>query len=282
VVLRLDSPSTQRSASSPHDEAPSAPRLIYEDEHLLVADKPSGVAVHPTRWHPAGSLLERIHRLQGDRGDDDRATPCHRLDRETSGLVLCARTSEARRHLGALFERRGGESTIRKQYLAVVFSRDGGPPDTLDIDSPLGPDPDSSIPIKRAVRPARELEDGVPGVQSAQTRWRTLERSSQAALVELEPLTGRQHQLRVHAAHLGHPILGDPLYGRHQPEEQDAVFLRALDEALTDADRERLGSPRLALHAARLRFRHPATGAPIEIVAPRPPLFAELLRSGRS
>lgn len=275
VVLQVDSPSTQGNPC-PADDTPLT--LVYEDDHLLVVNKPSGVAVHPTSRHLSGSLIERIHRLQTERGDPDRATPCHRLDRETSGVVLCARSAKARRAMGALFERKGPGHALRKAYLAVVFADDDGPDSEFEIRAPLGPDPSSTIRIKRAVRSPTELDKVTAGVQSAHTRWRTLERASARALVELEPVTGRQHQLRVHAAHVGYPILGDALYGRAAPAQQDAIFLRALDGELTAHDRSQLGSPRLALHAARLRFPHPITGADLEVRAPVPTLFEELLR----
>ena len=281
VVLNIDSPSAQGRRGPQADgtvELPEAPHIVYEDEHLLIVDKPSGIAVHPTRRHLAGSLLERIHRLQGERGDNDRATPCHRLDRETSGLVLCARTSEARRKLGDLFERKGKTGELRKLYLAVVATPAGTPAARFDIHFPIGADSSSTVPIKRAVVPQSKLECDSGNAQTAHTKWRTLECSGTRALVELEPVTGRQHQLRVHAAHLGTPILGDPLYGLLDPAQQDALFLRSRDGLLTATDHEVLGSPRLALHAARLCFPHPATGALVEAEVPAPALFGELLR----
>jgi tRNA pseudouridine32 synthase/23S rRNA pseudouridine746 synthase len=203
--------------------------LIYVDEHILVLDKPAGLLAVPGRGpDKQDCLAARAQKLWPD------ALVVHRLDMATSGLFLMARNSDVQRRLSLAFERR----EVGKRYVAVVAGILRTPADARDgwsrIELPLAAD-----------WPARPLQkvDPVHGRPST-TRWRVLAHDAAAdtTRVELEPLTGRSHQLRVHLKALGHPILGDPLYA------SPAVEARA---------------PRLLLHAAGLQFFHPATGEPI-------------------
>jgi len=223
--------------------APPAPldrsRLLYADEHLCAVDKPAGVAAQPTLATDRGHLPELVARLVGG-----EVLPVHRLDRETSGVVLLARTREAAASLSAAFR----EGRVAKRYLALC-ARAPAPPDGR-IEAPLGPDP--ARPGRRAVLPAGE---------PAATAYRTLRIGPGGqALVEALPETGRTHQIRVHLAHRSAPLLGDARYGGPR---------RILELAI----------PRVMLHAQRLELVHPASGARLVLEAPVPGDFAAVERA---
>jgi tRNA pseudouridine32 synthase / 23S rRNA pseudouridine746 synthase len=193
-------------------------RTVYQDERLLVLDKPSGLLAVPGRGPELQDCLSaRVQAVW------PTAVVVHRLDRDTSGVIVMALDSDAQRELGRQFAER---ETV-KIYVAVVAGRIG--PDEGMVDLPLRKDFD---------RPPRHCVDPVYG-RPSQTHWRTVERFDDRTRVELEPLTGRSHQLRIHMAELGHAILGDPLYG-------DERTLRMAE--------------RLLLHAERLTLTHPTDG----------------------
>jgi 23S rRNA pseudouridine1911/1915/1917 synthase len=199
--------------------------VIYEDEHLLVVNKPPSVVVHPSYKHPQGTMLNAV---LGRRRDHPGSRPgiVTRLDKDTSGLLLVALTSGV--HAGLQRQR------LSKEYFAIVA---GVPvPAAGRIDLPLGRDPDDRRRIVVS-------DDGQPSV----TRYRIERTSGEATLVRCELETGRTHQIRVHLAARGWPILGDRVYG-----VEDARMAR------------------VALHACRLRFTHPVTGAPLDLSAPVP------------
>jgi tRNA pseudouridine32 synthase / 23S rRNA pseudouridine746 synthase len=204
-------------------------RLVHLDAALVVVDKPSGL--HSVAAKPPGPQDCAEARVRGAFPD---ARVVHRLDRDTSGLMVFARSALAQRHLGWQFERR----QVSKGYVARVAGHVAG--EAGQIDLPLACDWPN--------RP-RQMVCRARG-RSALTAWRVLAREPGATRLCLAPLTGRSHQLRVHCLAIGHPILGDPLYG---PSE-------AAGEAL----------PRLQLHAERIGFRHPIGGAPIQLEAPVP------------
>jgi len=215
--------------------------LIFEDEEILVVDKPAGLIVHPAPGHETGTLLDAIlarrPALAGV-GSATRPGIVHRLDTETSGVMTLAKTPRAYRALRQAFE---SHTQVEKTYLAVLH---GAPkPPVGRLETLLGR---KSWDAKRM---AVVETDG----QRAVTQWRVLGRSGPLALVEFRIETGRMHQIRVHAAHLGHPVAGDALYG-------DAAADRRL----------RVRPPRLLLHAVELAFPHPATGARVTFVAPPP------------
>jgi 23S rRNA pseudouridine1911/1915/1917 synthase len=213
--------------------------IAYEDEHLLVIDKPAGLVVHPARGHRTGTLAQLLAPAAAGGPDPERAGIVHRLDRDTSGLLVLARSDEAHRRLQrALAERR-----IVREYLALVHGRP--PARTGTIEAPIGRDP--RVRTRMAVDGAHPRE--------ARTHF-AIERTLGAyTLLRLRLDTGRTHQIRVHLQAIGHPVAGDPEYGpRSTP---------------TDA-RGALGLGRQFLHAARLSFAHPFTGAPIDVVAPLP------------
>ncbi len=249
VVVRLPSPLAEAGDTN-SSELPDVP-ILFEDEHLLAVSKPPCVNVYPTRRHRAGSLIEWVHRRhQEEAKGGPLPTPCHRLDRETSGLLLFAKGRAARDGVQRQFE----ERSVRKLYLARVSGSPSS--DSGRIDWPIEPDDESPVEIRQRARPGG-------GGKPALTLWKVRERSSEASLIELELCTGRQHQLRVHLAALGHPILGDKLY-----LGGDDIFLRSLTEELTEDDADALVLPRQALHAWRLAIEHPVGADALELEAP--------------
>lgn len=239
------------------DEAQPPLPTVYEDPHLLVIDKPPLVVVHPTaRYHRHTVKV----RLEAERPGEFLAL-IHRIDRETSGLLMLARTPEAERAFKLMLEARslgasdGSEeegAAFDKEYLAIVR---GTPADGL-LEEPLELDPDNALRVKmRVAAPG----SGLP----AKTGVRVLETRGAYALVACSLHTGRQHQIRIHLANRGHPLVGDKLYG---PDER--LLARAADGELTSADIALLELPRHALHAHRYRLRHAVTGEPLELVSP--------------
>lgn len=229
-------------------------RIVTEDPDLVVVDKPAGLVVHPVGRVRVNTLIQGLHWLyrHGPR-PEPRTLPrvCHRLDRETSGLLVVAKNLPARSALQAAFE----AHAVEKEYVAVVQGRLAGERGT--VDAPIGRDEAAEITLSMTVRP-----DGQP----ARTDWEVLERFADATLVRFTLHTGRQHQIRVHARALGHPVLLDPLYAdgpRSWPSGPAPVI------------------ERLALHARRLAFAHPRSGARVECRAPLPPDLDALLRGLR-
>lgn len=260
VVLRTPAPRPAAPAAGP--AAAEELEVIYEDDSVLAVNKPPGLAVHPSKGHLTGSLIHRIHerhrRLGGGR-DGEVPTLCHRLDRETSGVVLAAKDQLSRTRIGRQFEAR----TVAKTYLALVageIEEDEGV-----IDLPLGRSLTAAVRLRMCVRHDE-------GGQPSRTEWRVVHRLPGRTLVELRPRTGRQHQLRVHLAAIGHPILGDKLY-----LGGDEVFVRAVQGGLSEEDRRLLVLDRQALHAWRLEVEHPMTGLPLRLEAPLWPDMLELL-----
>lgn len=231
--------------------------VVHEDPHLLVVDKPPNVAVHPTARHHHSTIMKR---LDVERPGEFFAL-IHRIDRETSGLLMVARSAAADRAFKRALEDRSlsamsGASPIglHKTYLAITW---GTPPTGL-IDMPLEPDTDNPLRVKMRVA---ETGSGL----EAKTKVRLLDQRRGYSLVECELLTGRQHQIRVHLAAHGTPIVGDKLYG---PDER--MLARAADGELTEADLARLELPRHALHAHRYRLTHAITGEALELSSPLP------------
>jgi 23S rRNA pseudouridine1911/1915/1917 synthase len=238
------------SGSPPPSVAPSVTTLciVDEDDWLAVVDKPSGMVVHPAPGHPAGTLADAL-KERGTTwsllGGAERAGIVHRLDRDTSGLLVVAKTEAAHRSLA----RQLGDRSLGRTYWALV--QGGFREDTGTIDAP----------IARHPRDRRRMAI-VEGGREAITDFRVAERLGGATVLEVSLRTGRTHQIRVHLASIGHPIIGDAVYGRPEPT---------------------LNRP--ALHARRLRLRHPADGSertyessiPEELVA-----AAERLRPSRA
>jgi len=209
--------------------------IIHEDDDLLVLNKPADLVCHPTKGDEFSSLISRV-RLH--LGPDATPRMVNRLDRETSGVTVVAKTAEVAGALGRLWETRA----VEKEYLALVHGH--LPEDTGLIDAPLGKDEHSRVAIKDCVR-----ADGSP----AQTEFVVLERLQRAegnfSLLRLHPRTGRKHQIRIHLAHLGYPIVGDKLYG-----DDEDLYLALVERRLTETQRQRLILPHHALHASAVRF----------------------------
>lgn len=207
------------------------PRIVFEDEHLLVVDKPAGMVVHPGRGHGEGTLSQVLEGV-GQGGDSSRAGIVHRLDRETSGLLIVAKSERAHARLQAELAAR----RIEREYLALV---EGRPPSrTGTIEAPIGRDP----------RVRTRMAVGGASPRQAVTHF-TLERElGGCSLLRLRLETGRTHQIRVHMQAIGHPVCGDPEYGH------PGLY----------------GLKRQFLHATRLRLAHPLSGDPIEVDSPLP------------
>ncbi len=226
--------------------AHSSLSVLHEDAALLAVDKPGGVLSHPTDKVLANSVTS----ILAAQFPGKKLHLAHRLDRETSGVLLLGRSPQAARALVSQFEGR----LVSKEYLAVVRGR--VPWASLRVESPLAGE-GGEIKVRQAVG-GRE---GSP----ASTEFFRLSSSHGASLVRALPKTGRLHQIRVHLASLGHPVLGDKLYtGRGE------AYLKACRHELTDDDLLALGAPRQMLHALRVRFAHPADGRPMDIRAPIP------------
>jgi 23S rRNA pseudouridine1911/1915/1917 synthase len=218
--------------------------VAYEDEHLLVIDKPAGIVVHPGPGHGTGTLVHGLLTAGAEGGDEERPGIVHRLDRDTSGLLVVARSEEAHRRLKSLIRRRG----LTREYLALVVGRPRSRRGT--IEAPIGRD--------RHDRLRHSLDTDSP--RDAVTHFEVEELLPRHALLRVHLETGRTHQIRVHLAAVDLPVAGDPLYGR--PGE--------------------LGLERQFLHAARIAFAHPFTGAPVDVSSPLPPDLSGALERARS
>jgi len=245
-------PGQRVSFRRPAPSEPEVPRnigIIHTDPDFYVIEKPAGLPIHPTaRYHY--STLTAVLR---ERFPGEPLQVAHRLDRETSGLMLVARSSEAGSKLKSAFQRR----LVHKRYLAIVHGdlpiADG---QELLIDQPLGP-AQTTVRVRVAVVPVSE--GGLP----SQTVVRVLQRFPGHTLVECRPHTGRQHQIRVHLWHLGYPIVGDKLY----PDED--LFIRWAEEG-DEAIADQVALPRHALHAAGISFPHPSSGQSVTFSADLP------------
>jgi 23S rRNA pseudouridine1911/1915/1917 synthase len=246
---------------APWDETPvpvDVP-ILFEDEHLIAVDKPANLPVHPTARYHRNTLIKV---LAADRPECAFLSLGHRLDRETSGVLLATKSRACDRALKKLLEAR---EDVEKEYVALTW----GVPDrgdgatTFRYQRAMMLDARSELRVKMCVSDAPEA--------LAATTWFTVEDVAREAggrtyaRVRCRLETGRQHQIRLHLATLGSPVVGDKLYG---PDER--AFARCADGELTAADVAMLEMPRHALHAARLALPHPMTGAPLEIEAPLP------------
>lgn len=234
--------------------------ILYEDADLIVLDKPAGLVVHPAPGNPDGTLVNALLAHCGPDftgiGAERRPGIVHRLDKDTSGVMVAAKTQAASDGLTAAFAARD----LDRAYLALCW----GVPSPIagEIEGAIGRDP----------RDRKRMAVVMRGGKLALTRYRTLRAwQTGAALLECRLATGRTHQIRVHLASRGHPLVGDPLYLRRIPTA--ARLLPApVREALLDF-------PRQALHAARLGFAHPVTGRPLAFETPPPPDFQALIGS---
>jgi 23S rRNA pseudouridine1911/1915/1917 synthase len=238
--------------------------VIYEDEHLIVIDKPAGLVVHPAPGHSAGTLVNAlIHHcgasLSGV-GGVKRPGIVHRLDKDTSGLLVVAKTDAAHRGLAELFADHGRTGSLTREYLALVwggFDASGG-----KVIGPIGRDP-----RHREKMAVVSEERG----RHAATHWRLEESLGPASLIACQLETGRTHQIRVHMASIGHPLLGDSVYGSGFKTKATRIGDRAAS-ALAALGRQ-------ALHASVLGFEHPISREAVRFEAPPPKDFARLLKA---
>jgi 23S rRNA pseudouridine1911/1915/1917 synthase len=223
--------------------------IVFEDANLLVLDKPAGLVVHPGAGNPAGTLLNALLHHDPKLAQIPRAGIVHRLDKDTSGLLVVARSLSAQTTLVAMLAARA----VHRRYVAIV---NGVPVAGGTVDAPLDRHPTDRL--RRAVR-----EGGRPAV----THYRVREKFRAHALLQCELESGRTHQIRVHMAHAGWPLVGDPLYGR------GLKLPRGATPRLADALR---GFKRQALHAEHLAFAHPVTGDTLAFDAEPPRDFLDL------
>ncbi len=237
------------SAVAEPEDLPLA--VVYEDEDLLVVDKPAGLVVHPAPGHRGGTLVNAVLGRRGRftaGGDPLRPGIVHRLDRDTSGLLVVALNERSHRSLaGQLAARRMG-----RLYLALSWGRWAEPEGEIDL------------PIGRHPRRRQRMAVVARGGRPARTTYRVAEDHGFAQLCEVRLRTGRTHQIRVHFAHLGHPVVGDPVYGDDRRARGVAPALRGSAEGMVARARRQM------LHAARLSFRHPRTGKELSFTAPPP------------
>lgn len=248
-----------RSERKPEPDVDFGYKILFEDSWLFVIDKPPNLPVHPAGRYFFNTLLTHLRTSGGTRpmdGDSDYYLP-HRLDKETSGVLVLTKTSEACARLVTLFY----ERKTQKRYLAIVHGR---PAQTeFEIDAPLRRSRTSPINVQMEVAPnTSEAEGGL----TALTRVRVLDTQGGYSLVECHPKSGRQHQIRVHLAHAGCPIVGDKLYG--MPVQEALAYYER--KHLSFEAQARLILPRHALHAAGLAFEHPMTGEKMEFEAELP------------
>jgi 23S rRNA pseudouridine1911/1915/1917 synthase len=239
-------------------EAENIPlEILFEDEYIVLVNKPPSMLSHPSKKERAGTLINALIYHFNKKAEPGGSVPwpalVHRLDRDTSGVILATKQDRALQKLSKQFN----ERRVKKIYQAIVFGLPA--PDEGIIEAPIGHHP-ALWPRWRVME-----KEGKP----AQTRYFVKEQVGEFSLVELEPLTGRTHQLRIHLAHINHPIAGDHTYGRAQNKEWD----------LSHPDQK---IKRQFLHAAALTFRHPFTNQMLEMRAPLPKDMEEFLRIKRN
>ena len=236
-----------------HNEAQDIPiEIMFEDDHLLVVDKPAGMVVHPAAGNYDGTmvnaLLHHCHGRLSGIGGVARPGIVHRIDKDTSGLLVVAKTDPAHEGLAAQF----AKHSIERRYAAIVAGLPKTGSGTVDANLARSSTDRKKIAIVSVGRGKRAV-----------THWRLVETLKQAALMECQLETGRTHQVRVHMASIGHPLLGDPVYGRARSEHREVL--------------KRLEFARQALHAARLGFVHPITGGTLTFDSPIPSDMQQLL-----
>ncbi len=228
-------------------------KILYEDEFFLVVDKPAPLPVHAVGRFKEKNLLSLLTRDLRPGGEGLRIV--NRLDSETSGLVLVARSSEMAGRLGILFENR----EVAKEYHAVVFGTPEAKAGTIS----------ASLGLK--VESGHNIRKEDPQGETAQTDYQVLSSAGGYSLLKAMPHTGRTHQIRAHFSFLGHPIVGDKIY------IDPRIFERYIQEGWLEEMRPVVKAERLLLHASQLEFRHPVTGGPVKFTSALPPCFDAFL-----
>jgi 23S rRNA pseudouridine1911/1915/1917 synthase len=254
------------SGTLPQPESPSVKAeplpltILYEDSSIIIIDKPSGMVVHPAYGNLSGTLVNALlYHCKDLTGINGVLRPgiVHRLDKDTSGVMVVAKNDEAYHHLARQFKNR----TVGKVYLAIAYGKFGE--DEGLIDSAIGRHPSERKRMSIQAKKGR----------MAITHWKKIEELDGFTLLEIFPRTGRTHQIRVHLSSTGHPLLGDPLYGRKG--RPGTIHDPVLRECVKRMNRQ-------ALHAKRLEFTHPRTGERVQFVSPIPQDMKEVLEWLRS
>ncbi len=239
-------------------------RILHEEDAFLVAFKPGQLPSHSDTHFIRNTFIHLLSAKLREQGFAGRAALAHRLDRETSGLLVVAKNKDAQRALTRQFE--AGE--VDKEYLAV--GRGVAGQDVYEVEGLIERDPESRISIRRRL---------VPGDPASATRFEVLERLKDCTFLKCLPRTGKTHQIRVHLAHLGFPVAGDKLYGRTDQEHLEYLhFVKTGGDPSWDG---RLEAPRQLLHASRLCFKHPVTGEPLVFEEPVPEDIQSFLQAHR-
>jgi 23S rRNA pseudouridine1911/1915/1917 synthase len=229
--------------------------IVFEDDHLIIIDKPAGLVVHPAAGHAEGTLVHALIAHCGDSlsgiGGVKRPGIVHRLDKDTSGLLVVAKTDAAHQGLAELFADHGRSGSLSREYIALVWGEMERKAGVIDA------------PIARHPHHREKMAVAAEGLgRHAVTHWRLERAFGPVSLIACRLETGRTHQIRVHLAHIGHPLLGDSVYGAGF-KSKAAQLSEAARAALTKLDRQ-------ALHAAGLGFIHPITGEPLLFESPPP------------
>ncbi|HLW91232.1 MAG TPA: RluA family pseudouridine synthase [Roseiarcus sp.] len=240
--------------------------IVFEDDHLLVLDKPAGLVVHPAAGHAKGTLVHALIAHCGDSlsgiGGVKRPGIVHRLDKDTSGLLVVAKSDAAHQGLAALFADHGRAGSLKREYLALIWGAMEKSAGTIDA------------PIARHPRQREKMAVVGLGLglgRRAVTHWRLEKAFPAASLISCRLETGRTHQIRIHLAHIGRPLIGDSVYGAGF-KTKATQLPEGARAALNRLDRQ-------ALHAARLGFTHPITGAALSFESQPPDDFAQLIKA---
>ncbi len=223
--------------------------VLFEDDHILIVNKPPGMSVHATDPWGKNDLIQQLRRQRGSM----ELNLAHRIDRETSGIVLIARSRVIASKLREAFVGR----KVEKEYTALVFG------ELMDevgvIDLPICEDDKGSVRIKMMAGRGPDVS-GAPSI----TKYKVIKRFDRFTLVKARPKTGRQHQIRVHFSAIGHPLVGDKIY------KDERLFIKFIDEGFSEELQRELLLPRQALHASMISFKHPLTGKGIKVEAKMP------------
>jgi 23S rRNA pseudouridine1911/1915/1917 synthase len=256
-------------AASPEAEAITL-NVTYEGDDLIVIDKPAGLVVHPSAGHASGTLVNALLAHCGASlsgiGGVKRPGIVHRLDKETSGLLVVAKSDAAHQGLQEQFASHGADGRLERCYLAIVWGVPARPRGTIDARLARSPANRTRIAVVRGEAGRHAVTHYEVIATFADSRGKPL-----ASLLQVRLETGRTHQIRVHLAHIGHPVMGDPTYG--------AGFKASASRLGAEAERALAALGRQALHAAELGFEHPATGRRLKFSSPLPDDITRLLKA---